>query len=251
MVPLVAFLFTGPVDAWPADTYRYMVYDTLRLMPPSLARILRRNDEHLLNGVARLEGEIASTLARHGRRGELSAKMAPLVESRVSQVVEMVNGHRPFREIAFELGKLLRITADLADPVVVGAGEWRLARASTELYRFMTLHLEKIPLVYDRSLPSTLDGASVGLLLEHLTTQTDESVVRLADAFWRDGRVVLATEFDFRSVPYAEVSLGYSRGVTAASFLWLSAWSKANGDFTGYRFMGENPSGKFMSQRKK
>jgi hypothetical protein len=56
---------------------------------------------------------------------------------------------------------------------------------------------------------------------------------------------VPATEFDFRSVPYAEVSLGYSRGVTAASFLWLAAWSKANGDFTGYRFSRTNPPGGF------
>jgi hypothetical protein len=37
-------------------------------------------------------------------------------------------------------------------------------------------------------------------------------------------------------VPYAETSLSYSRGVTAASYLWLSAWTRANGDFTGYRF---------------
>jgi hypothetical protein len=62
------------------------------------------------------------------------------------------------------------------------------------------------------------------------------SIVPLSKAFWQDGRVVPATSFDFRSIPYAETSLSYSRGVTAASYLWLSAWTKANGDFTGYRF---------------
>ena len=50
-----------------------------------------------------------------------------------------------------------------------------------------------------------------------------------------------ASTFDFRSVPYAETSLSYSRGGTAASYLWLSAWAKANGDFTGYRFSSKKP----------
>ena len=42
-------------------------------------------------------------------------------------------------------------------------------------------------------------------------------------------------------MPYAEFSLAYSRGATAASYLWLSAWSQAKGDFTGYRFSTKKP----------
>ena len=63
----VAFVFCRPFDrcgsagAWPAPVYRNMVYDTLRIMPPSLGRVLWRNDEHLLRGVYRLEGGTAST----------------------------------------------------------------------------------------------------------------------------------------------------------------------------------------------
>jgi hypothetical protein len=226
--------------AWPAEAYRNMVYDTLRLMPPSFGRVLWRNDEHILKGVYRLEGHMASALARDALRGELSADTAKEVEQRVSDIASMVDRHRPFREIAFELGKLLRIAADLADPSIIGAGNSSLARASGEFRRFVRLHLDEMPLVFDRDLPSTLEGAAVAHLLEELATATDESVDRLARAFWREGRLVPATDFDFRSVPYAVASLGYSRGVTAASFLWLAAWSEANGDFTGYRF-GKNP----------
>jgi hypothetical protein len=218
-----------------------MVYDTLRLMPPSLGRVLWRNDEHLLRGVYRLEGETASALARDGLEGGLSDGTKTNVEQRVSDIASMVNGHRPFREIAFELGKLLRIAADLADPSIVGAGKEDLARVSGEFQRFVALHLNEIPLVFDDSLPSTLEGATVASLLERLTSATDGSVDPVARAFWRDGELVPATEFDFRSVPYAIASLGYSRGVTAASLLWLAAWSRANGDFTGYRFGKKSP----------
>jgi hypothetical protein len=87
----------------------------------------------------------------------------------------------------------------------------------------------------------------VPLLLDRVTVATHDSVERLAEAFWKDGAVVPATAFDFRSVPFAEVSLGYSRGVTAASYLWLSAWVQANGDLTGYRFLGDNPPQRFIT----
>jgi hypothetical protein len=230
------FLTPGEVQAWPLEAYRGMVYDALALVPPSLARVLARRDDYLLSGVSTLEGETASLIARDGQRGELSQELIDDVEGRIERVVRMVGEHRPFRETAVELGRLLRIAADLSDPTVVGAGSPELRRVAPEYVRFVGLHLTKIPLVLDGSLPSPVAGASVKGILGRVRERTTASIVPLSNAFWKDGRVVPATSFDYRSVPYAETSLSYSRGVTAASYLWLSAWTKANGDFTGYRF---------------
>jgi hypothetical protein len=213
-----------------------MVEDVLRLLPPSLGRVLARRDDALLSGAQSLESETASAIARDGIRGELSPELIRDVERRIDLVVRMVGEHRPFRDTAVELGKLLRIAADLSDPVVIGAGSPELRRVAPEYVRFIGLHLTEIPLVYDGSLPSPIAGGSIAGLLGRVTQATSVSVEPLAKAFWRDGRVQPASSFDYRSVPYAETSLSYSRGVTAASYLWLSAWAKANGDFTGYRF---------------
>jgi hypothetical protein len=103
------------------------------------------------------------------------------------------------------------------------------------------MNLTRLPLVHDSGLPSTLEGASVTMLLAQVASATTASVSPLSEAFWQDGRVVPASSFDYRSVPYAETSLSYSRGVTAASYLWLAVWSKANGDFSGYRFGAKKP----------
>ena len=233
---LFLFAFALSADAWPSEAYRNMVYDTLALVPPSLGKVLRRHDQQLLKGVASLQGETASTIARDALRGQLSPELIRDVESRVERVVEMVDGRRPFRDTALELGRLLRIAADLSDPSVIGAASPELRRVAPEYLRFIGLHLSQIPLVYDRSLPSPLEGATVARLLGQLTEATTASVGPLSEAFWKDGSVVPAASFDYRSVPYAETSLSYSRGVTAASYLWLSAWSKAHGDFSGYRF---------------
>lgn len=238
---LVLFVTSSIVEAWPKEAYHNMVYDTLRLMPPRLARVLLSRDDAILDGVSTLEGGTASTLARDGMRGRVSAQLIEDVEVRIERVVGIVEEHRPLDEMARELGRLLRIAADIADPTVLGAGSPELQRVVPEYYRFVGLNLTKFPLVHDGGLPSTLDGASVQRLLARVASATTASVSLLSEAFWQDGRVVPASTFDYRSVPYAETSLSYSRGVTAASYLWLSAWKKANGDFTGYRFGPPEP----------
>lgn len=233
---LSLLLSSSSVEAWPKEAYRNMVYDTMRLMPPRLARVLLARDAAVLRGVTRLDGDTASTLARDGIDGRLSTDLMEDVELRIERIVHLVEDRRPLDEMAEELGRLLRIAADIADPAVIGAGSPELRRVVPEYYRFVGLNLTKFPLVHDGGLPSTVDGASVRTLLSQLASQTNASVSPLSKAFWQDGRVVPAASFDYRSVPYAETSLSYSRGVTAASYLWLSAWAKANGDFTGYRF---------------
>ena len=241
VVVSILLMRTTPVDAWPREVYRAMVYDTLRLLPPRLSRVLLKREAAIYRGVTSLEGETASMLARDGLRGKLSADLVKDVETRIEHVVRMVGERRSFDDTAYELGRLLRIAADLADPVILGAGRRDFQRVAPELYRYVDLNLTKFPLVHDGALPSPLAGASIGHLLVEVTLATSASVMPLSEAFWRGGRVVSAQSFDFRSVPYAETSLNYSRGVTAASYLWLSAWAKANGDFTGYRFLPNKP----------
>ncbi len=234
-------LSSAPLEAWPKEAYRNMVYDTMRLMPPRLARVLLSRDDVILEGVTRLEGDTASTLARIGIKGQLSVALVDDVELRIERIVRMVDERRPFDDVATELGRLLRIAADIADPAVIGAGNSDLRRVVPEYYRFVGLNLTKLPLVHDGGLPSTLEGASVTTLLAQVASATTASVLPLSEAFWQNGRLVPASQFDYRSVPYAETSLSYSRGVTAASYLWLAAWAKANGDFTGYRFADKKP----------
>lgn len=234
-------LSSSPLGAWPKEAYRNMVYDTMRLMPPRLARVLLSRDDAVLRGVVSLEGDTASTLARAGMRGQLSVDLVEDVEMRIDRIARMVDEHRPLDEMAEELGRLLRIAADIADPAVLGAGKPELRRVVAEYYRFVGLNLTKFPLVHDGALPSTVEGASVRTLLVQVASESSAAVAPLSKAFWQDGRVVPASSFDYRSVPYAETSLSYSRGVTAASYLWLSAWAKANGDFTGYRFGNKKP----------
>ena len=152
---VVVFIFlTGkvPADAWPKEAYRAMVYDTLRLLPPRLSRVLLKREAAILRGVRSLEGErrpCSRATAYAGGSRRISSKD---VETRIEQVVRMVGEHNSFDDTAYELGRLLRIAADLADPVIVGAGRRDLQRVAPELYQYVDLNLTKFPLVHDGAL---------------------------------------------------------------------------------------------------
>ena len=69
----VLILRSAPAEAWPKEAYRAMVYDTLRLLPPRLSRVLLKREAAILRGALRLEGETASMIARDGVRGRRRA----------------------------------------------------------------------------------------------------------------------------------------------------------------------------------
>lgn len=226
VLSLILLGWTSPAHAWPTPVYRQMAKDTLRLMPPSLSRVLKKNEEALLLGV-----------------GAPTSGSPQDVERRIETVVRMVHDHHTFREIAQELGQLLRICADLSDGAS-GPGDPRMAQVALEYGRFVEAHLKEIPAVYDRGVPSVLQGASVTACFETLNEKRSASAGRLAEAFIQGDRVLPAGAFDYRSVPFAEASLGYSRAVTVASQLWLLAWSRSNGDLKGTPFVRFETSSK-------
>ena len=233
---IASWAIAGSGFSWPADAYKNMAYDTVRLLPPALSRVLWRHEDALVASVRRLDVETASRLAGDAAYNRLSQETLTDIDARISRIVTMIDSRRPFRDVSVEFGSLLRVAADLSDPMLVGASDPEFARVSAEYRRFVELNLHQVPLVHDKHLPHPLEGSSLADLLHETRSSTAASLGDISSAFWRDGRIVPAESFDFRSVPYARFSLAYSRSVTAASYLWLTAWSRANGDFTGYRF---------------
>ena len=230
------FMQSFSVWSWPKTAYRNMVHDTLRVIPPRLSQVLISRDDAIYNGMINIRSDTATVFARNETPAKIPNDLLDDVNNRIERIVLMLNQHNSFDDIGYELGHLLRIAIDVCDPGIVGSGEPELQQVISEYYRFVDSNLNKIPFVYDKRLPSPVAGAYVRELLTQAVKETSDSVTNIADSFWKKGRLVSASALDLQSVPYAEASLSYSRGVTAAAYLWVLVWSKANGDFTGYRF---------------
>ena len=233
---LFLFMQSFSVWSWPKTAYRNMVHDTLRVIPPRLSQVLTSRDDAIYNGMINIRSDTATVFARNEIPAQIPNDLLDDVNNRIERIVLMLNQHNSFDDIGYELGHLLRIAIDACDPGIVGSGRPELQRVVSEYYRFVDSNLNKIPFVYDKRLPSPAAGGYVRELLTQAVKETSDSVTNIADAFWKQGRLVSASGLDLQSVPYAEASLSYSRGVTTAAYLWVLVWSKANGDFTGYRF---------------
>jgi len=233
-----AFLLTGlllitaaPAVAWPADVMQALNRDARRLLPRSLARLLAEREPEVLLEIQRFPPRLGQALAGDLQGGQLSVETAAALDAEASRVADLLREQR-VSEGLVRLGGLLRIPADLADPVLSAGPEGYPAGVVREYYAFVTSNLPKIPVVLDdvqalklprRDLPSYWQGL--------VDRSRPQSSVILTELF-RNGRVVDHRRIDYRSPVYGVASLSYSRAVTGIAATWLAVWREAHGDQT-------------------
>jgi ribosome modulation factor len=224
-------LAAGPALAWPAPLMQSLARDARRLLPVSLGRLMADRDALLQERAQRFPPELAQAMAFDLGRGALApGTIAALDAHTALAVAELRAGH--VSEGVIAMGALLRIPADLSDPVLsIGAAGYP-AGVTSEYYAFVEQNLDKIPVVLDNAqalrLPRTkLSGYWQGLLDR---SRNDSPVIRLE--LFQGGRVISHRTLDYRSPVFGVASLSYSRAVTAIAATWLAVWREANGDVT-------------------
>ncbi len=133
------------------------------------------------------------------------------------------------------LGGLLRVPADIADPILVGVPEGWPAGVPREYYALLDANLDRMPVVLD-------DSEALEVTREHLPelwqSMLDRSRMRapvIRTELFRNGRLVDHRRLDYRSPAWAVASLSYSRAVTGIAATWLAVWREARGDTTSMR----------------
>jgi len=230
---LTALVLAGaaPAWAWPQDLMQALNRDARRLLPKSLSRLLAERETDVLAEIQRFPPRLGQAMARDLQAGALSRDTAAALDAEASRVADLLREQR-VGEGLVRMGGLLRIPADLADPVLSAGSEGYPAGVVREYYAFLSSNLPKIPVVLEdvdalklprRELPAYWTG-----ILERSRPQ---SPVILAELF-RDGRVVDHRRIDYRSPVYGVASLSYSRAVTGIAATWLAVWREAHGDLT-------------------
>src|SRR5262249_48930621 len=129
------------------------------------------------------------------------------------------------------LGGLLRIAADLSDPVLAVGPEGWPAGLAREDYPLFAAHLARMPVGLDD--PQALELKPAPLPARRPSVDRGGGQVPVTGAeLLGNGRVADHRRLDYRSPAWAMASLAYSRGVTAAAATWLAVWREANGDTT-------------------
>lgn len=226
----VLLVLAGPASAgaWPADLTRSLVRDARRLLPASLARLVAEREERLLEEAklfppALLAADIGS--------GRLQPQTVEALQAQSETVVRLLREGQLTQGIV-RLGGLLRVGADLSDPVLAAGPEGYPPGVTREYYAFVGAQLAKIPVAIDDPAALRLDRRRLPLYWQDVLDRSRRQSDIVRTELFRGGRVVDHRALDYRSPVFAVASLSYSRAVTAIAATWLAVWREAGGDPT-------------------
>jgi hypothetical protein len=227
----LTLLGAAPAAAWPDALIKALGRDARRLVPRSLAVLLAEREPQVLEQARRFPVALSQRLAVDLPGGQLSADTLSALEAHAAGAVDLLRQRR-VSEGVVQLGALLRVPADLADPVLVAGPVGYPAGVVTEYYAFIQASLDKIPVVLDHPPALRLERRRLPDYWQGLLARSrgQDSVIR-AELF-RDGRVVDHRTLDYRSPVFGVASLAYSRAVTAIAATWTVLWREARGDLT-------------------
>ena len=230
-VALLLSLVAQRAPAWPAETMTALSRDARKLLPRSLSRLLGERESFVLDETRRFPPELARALAQDLPTGRLRPETLQALSAQTDAAFRLLKEGQ-VTEGLVRLGGLLRIPADLSDPVLsVGPEGWP-AGLTREYYALFAANLAKMPVVLDDRAALKLTRKELPALWQSLVERSRAQVPVMREALFVDGRVVDHRRLDYRSPAWAVSSLAYSRAVTGTAATWLAVWREANGDTT-------------------
>jgi hypothetical protein len=228
---LAGVLAASDAAAWPSTLMESLARDARRLVPKSLARLMEEREKEILEEARVFPPELAQALAVDLTAGELRPETIALLDARAKEASDLIRERR-VSEGVIKLGALVRIPADLADPVLSAGPEGYPLGVTREYYTFIAGSLDKIPVVVDNEPALKLRRAGLGGYWQAVLgrSRIDSPVIRTE--LFRNGRLVSHRTLDYRSPVFGVASLSYSRAVTAIAATWLAVWRDVRGDLT-------------------
>lgn len=232
-LPAIALLALVPAtaSAWPSEVMTALGRDARRLLPRSLSKLLGEREAQIQNELERFPPDLARALDLDLPSGRLRPETVDGLVYEAERVVEMLRTGEVSPGLV-RLGALLRIPADLSDPILAGVPDGWPPGLAREYYSLLAANLDRMPVVLDDSRALELGRRDLPRLWQSLLDRSRPQAPVIERELFRDGRVVDHRRLDFRSPAWAVASLAYSRAVTGIAATWLAVWRDAHGDTT-------------------
>jgi hypothetical protein len=232
--PLVLLLLIARVPAaaaWPAETMAPLSRDARKLLPRSLSRLLGERESFVLEEAGRFPPDLVRALARDLSSGGLRPETIEQLSAHTDAAYRLLKAGQA-DEGLLRLGGLLRIPADLSDPVLAVGPEGWPSGLTREYYALFNANLAKMPVVLDDRGALQLTRKQLPALWQSLVERGRPQAEVIRGALFVNGKVVDHRRLDYRSPAWAVASLAYSRAVTGVAATWLAVWREAGGDET-------------------
>lgn len=227
LVPVVAgLLLSPPAAAFSPATRTELAKRAVTLMPPSLARQLRKHQQRLLEGA--LEGmERCNGTGEHGADpGGAEARLAAAIEETVARI----DRRERMADVAHALGRVAHAAADLSFALSVGPDDPREASYYRDFALYVERVLPKARLTFAGWADDDLQRRDLAGFAQRTAAAARRDAEAIARSYYPEGRSRTAQDFDERSVAFAAASLEASLALTTTARAWLYAWWRAHGD---------------------
>lgn len=231
VLPGLLALSPAPALAWPAELTQSLARDARRLLPPSLARLIAEREREVLEAAQHYSPDLDRIVAADLSSGRLQPETASALDARAAAALSLLKQRRT-NEGLVDLGALLRIAADLSDPVLCVGPQGYPPGVVAEYYAFVRASLDKIPVVIDDPQALKLGRRDLPGYWQRLLARSRSQSDVIRDELFRNGRAVSHRTLDYRSPVFGVASLSYSRAVTGIAATWLAYWREARGDIT-------------------
>jgi hypothetical protein len=205
--------------------------DARRLLPRSLAKLLGEREAQISRELRRFPPDILRAMAVDIRAGRLRPETLAALDYETRRVVELLQQGR-VSEGLVRMGGLLRVPADLSDPILAGLPEGWPAGVPREYYALLEANLDRMPVVLDEATPLDAGRAELPAVWQSLLDRSRPQAPVIRSELFRQGRLVDHRRLDYRSPAWAVASISYSRAVTGIAATWLAVWREARGDTT-------------------
>lgn len=232
LLPIILlFLPPDPALAWPAETLTALSRDARRLLPRSLSRLLGERENQIRGEIKRFPADISRAMAADIPAGALRPETLAALDYETARVVQLLQEGR-VSEGLVRMGGLLRVPADVADPILTGVpGGWP-AGVPREYYALLDANLDKMPVVLDDAGALEVSRENLPDLWQSILERSRPQAPVIKTELFRKGLLIDHRRLDYRSPAWAVASLSYSRAVTGIAATWLAIWREARGDVT-------------------
>src|SRR5688500_8563725 len=186
---VVACLMAREASAWPSSLMQSLARDARRLLPPSLARLMAEREPQIFEAAARFPPELSQAVWADLGTGPLRAQTVAALDTRAGEVVSLFRGQR-VSEGVVRLGALLRIPADLADPVLHAGPAGYPPGVTQEYYAFVAASLDKIPVVLDDASALKLRRGGLPAYWQKVSARSRDQAAVIRTELFQNGRVV-------------------------------------------------------------
>jgi hypothetical protein len=213
--------------AWTPQTQLAIAERAALLAPPDLRAQIAKHPREFRRGA--LEAFSDPDPWRHSRDADGAGSLDSAIADEAARAVAVIEAHRPFAEVVYQLGRLAHYVADASNPLNASSADPQEASYFADFLKYAEHAMPRFAVVF-YGLDGRLSRASDLRPLAGAALQRSRALYpRIGAEYRRVGRVGGVQLFDDRSTAFALAAISFSHAVSDSANAFRYVWLRAGG----------------------